>query len=752
MRRSRWAIVVSGAAFTAVLFLGAAAGLAWALLPPLDPAPYLRAVASGQLLDRGGKTLYVALNREGNWSLPGAADDFSPYLRQATIAAEDQRFHAHPGVDPIAVLRAAWQNIRQGGVASGASTLTMQLVKLEGLDSRRPAGKLAQAVYALRLEKAAEKDAILDAYLNRAPYGMNLIGADAAAWRYFGKRAQTLNLPEAALLAGLPRAPSRLNPLAHPERARERRDYVLRRMHAEGFIDATQRDQALAAPVNAAWRDFPRHAPHLAVPLAAPLAAGERVTLTLDQALQARLETLLPHYLKRFNGSISNGALLVVDVETGDLLARVGSAGFFATPGGGQVDSCLAPRSPGSTLKPFLFGWAMERQLLYPSEVLLDEVLDYGGYNPGNFDGLFNGPVTATEALRYSLNVPSVALLGRSGVAGFHDWLGKAGMTTLHRTPEEYGLGLVLGNCEARLEELARLYLSIASLGERNELRLTGAEPPQPAIFSPEVCRMLYAMLAQPFPEELSPGLTRTGGNALPVCWKTGTSTGYHDAWTFAFNRHYLVAVWLGNNSGATARQLIGARAALPLASRIFRELPPKNGPAWPAPEASDKEVAMCALSGLPATEGCPETARWRLPASFWRSRVCALHPVSRLGIAARAERPAGPASWDLATLAARPTGEVAATPIRALGITVPANGAEFLLTGVDGGDQVRLQSTLGESEAVHWYVDDRYLGASGPDAPIFWALTSGAHRVTCVAHDGRTASARFTVARPGNT
>ena len=735
----------------AVIAMSGAALLAgWWFLPPLDPAPYFQTVASGQLLDRDGRPLYLALNGEGNWSLPRRPKEFSPFLIQATLAAEDQRFYTHPGVDPVAVLRAALQNVLEGGVASGASTVTMQLIKLGGHDSRSVRGKVGQAVRALRLEKAVAKADILAAYLNRAPYGMNLIGADAAALRYFGKTAETLNLPEAALLAGLPKAPSRLNPLAHPDRARARRDHILRRMHAEGYIDAAKRDWAIGTPVAAVWHDFPRLAPHLAAPLASRLAKGEAVRLTLDHGLQSRLESALPHYLKRFNGSITNGALLVADVATGEVLARVGAADFFGTPGGGQVDACRAERSPGSTLKPFIYGLALETQQLYPSEVLLDDVLDYGGYNPGNFDGLFNGPVTATEALRYSLNVPAVALLERVGAARFHGWLRGAGLGTLHRTSAEYGLGLALGNCEVRLDELARLYLSVASLGEQNTLRLLGDEAERPAPLSPEVCRMLYDMLAQPFPAELSEGLTRRDGNAARVCWKTGTSTGYHDAWTFAFNQHYLVAVWLGNNSGATARELVGARAALPLAAKIFRELPAQSGPSWPGPSPGNAAVRICAQSGLPATAQCPEAALWQLPQSIWRHRTCGLHPATQVGVGVLAERPAGPARWDLAQVNTRTAEADVAGPVsRALGIVVPAQGAEYVLSGVAGGDRLRLATSLGDAEPMHWYMDDRYLGQAGNGTPMYWPLALGEHRATCVAADGRTASVGFVVVAP---
>ncbi len=723
----------------------------WWLLPALDPAPYVSVAHSGQLLDSSGGRLYVSLSAADTWSLPQGDGGVNPYLEQATLAAEDQRFFRHHGVDGLAIARALGQNIRHAGVASGASTLTMQLVKLGGHDSRSVWGKVSQAIGALRLEKSLSKAEILAAYLNRAPYGMNLIGVEAAAWRYFGKSAQSLTLSEAALLAALPKAPSRLNPLAHPERARDRRNYVLRRMLKDGYIEAAVCERALATPVTVAWHDFPRSAPHLGVYYADALSRGESVKLTLDGGIQRNLEAQLPHYLKRFNGAITNGAVMVVDVSSGALLARVGSASFENTPGGGQVDGCRALRSPGSTLKPFLYGYAMAQQQLYPSEVLLDDVLDFGRYAPGNFDGIFNGPVTATEALRYSLNVPAVALLERVGVAGFHQFLRSEGLTSIDRKPSDYGLGLALGNCEVSLEDLSRLYLSVASLGRQNALRIESDGPRGGGerVLDGGISRLLYDMLVQPFPDDVSRGLQRREGNDPPVCWKTGTSTGYHDAWTFAFNQHYLVAVWLGNNDGRGARQLVGARAALPLAGAVFRGLPVTRGAAWP-PSPAGKTVSLCATSGLPARETCPERTHLVLPKGMWTNRTCTLHVQSQTGLNVVASRPVQATEWDLSTVEARTVspsgGSVGATMVR---INSPPAGSAYVLSGVPQGDRIPLSVHGALSEPLHWFMDGRYLGKVDGGERLDWPLMPGEHTVTVQLVGGGSDSSTFTVLLP---
>lgn len=440
--------VSRGRKYARALLAGIAlAGASAAVLPRLqlaglDPAPYLGVEASGEMLDRSGRLLHAFLNRSDQWSFPRDLDAISPHLVHATIAVEDQRFRRHPGVDPVAVLRAVWQNARSGGVRSGASTLTMQVVKQVDSGSRSLRNKLGQAVQAVRLERRATKDEILGAYLNRAPYGLNLVGCEAAARRFFGKPAKELTLPEAALLAALPKAPTALMPLEHPEAALARRDYVLTRMRREGYISQADYQRAINEPLGARWHDFPRLAPHLAMRLRPGPDGGRRLATTLDYSIQARAERYVEESLKSFDNEVTNAAVLVVDAPTASVLAWVGSADFFDTPGGGQVDACRAARSPGSALKPFTYALALERNLLYPSEMLLDDSLDYGLYNPENYDGKYRGLVSASYALRRSLNVPAVMVLNRVGGEATHGFLKRIGLSTLPRSAEYYGLGL----------------------------------------------------------------------------------------------------------------------------------------------------------------------------------------------------------------------------------------------------------------------------------------------------------------------
>lgn len=743
----RRAAVTLAAAVLAPLLLAALARVC-----PSDAARYLDVPRSGELLDRSGVLLHPFLNRDQQWCFARGLDSFSPRLIQATIATEDQRFHRHWGIDPTALARACLENLRHRGIASGASTLSMQVVKLTERMPRSILGKIEQAWGALRLEAGADKTAILNAYLNKAPYGLNLVGAEAAARRYFGKPASELTISEAALLAGLPKSPTAYEPVEHPKQAQARRGHVLRRMRAEGFITPDEFDRALTAPLGAAWHEFPRLAPHLASNLRARLREEPTLTTTLDGGLQARLERKLSKYLGRFEGEVDNAAAIIVDAASASVLARAGGADFFRDGHGGQVDLCQGLRSPGSTLKPFTYALAIENNRLYPAECLLDDTLDLGKYNPTNFEGDYNGLVTATEALQLSLNIPAIMTLERVGADRLQDFLRRAGITTLTKPASYYGLGLTVGDCEVRLDEMVAAYTMLANLGVYRPLRQFENEPETQGtpLLSRGAALALYTMLDQPFPNETDPSLARASGVRTRVCWKTGTSAGFHDAWSFAYNQQYVVGVWVGNTGSGTSKRLVGARAALPLAASLFRMLPASSAPAWP--EAGDdlKRVQVCALSGLPASQWCPAKKEAVIPRSQYTHRRCDVH-CPQPGQDRVAERwPGSSKGWDLASITnpvSVSRGENAAAEQRvALRIKAPSNKAQYILTGEPGGDRIRLDASLDGQTLLHWYLDERYLGSSGQEMPMFLNLAPGQHKVTCLAPDGATDSVSFEV------
>ena len=722
------------------------------VLIPIDTQHYLSVGASTQVLDRDGRLLYAFLNADEQWQFARPLDEISPYLVKATIAAEDQRFWDHPGVDAIAILRAAGQNAARARIHSGASTITMQVVKqADGLD-RSFADKLLQAWRALRLEHHAGKREIIDAYLNRAPYGLNLVGCESAARRYFGKPANELTLSEAAALAALPKSPVGLMPLKFPRALLARRDYVLDRMADERFISADECRRAKSESLGAAWHDFPQLAPHLAMRLAANMQPGDCARTTLDFGLQESTERGAAEALKQFDHDVTNVAAIIVDTSTAQILARVGSADFYGTPGGGQVDACRAPRSPGSALKPFTYALGVERNVLYSSEMLLDDSLDYGLYNPENYDGKYRGLVSATYALRRSLNVPAVTVLDRLGYDDLHRFLVSAGISTLVKPADYYGLGLTLGNCEVRLDELTAAYCALANLGEYRPLQEIVSQPVRSArVLSQGACLSVYAMLDQEFPQEFQRDMVRAQGYLPRTCWKTGTSTGNHDAWAFVFNRQYLVGVWLGNNDARSSKYLVGARAALPLAADLFRALPRKTSPDWPDAHENLREVKLCADTGLPASAWCPHTATATLPATQFLNRRCDVHypntdggdkPVQRWPVSAK--------GWDLAKVDA----SVDVTPgddsrKEGLRILNPTNNAEFVLAREPNSDRIRIRSSADDSADIHWYLDGQHIGETKPAGRLFLDLTEGAHKLTCLAPSGATDSVAFTVNAP---
>ncbi|MFP4581087.1 MAG: penicillin-binding protein 1C [Candidatus Sumerlaeia bacterium] len=744
-------------AVVGMLALGAAI-LAW----PMRTQRFLQANASGELHDRKGRLLYAFLNENEQWCFPRSLDRINPHLQAATIAAEDKRFRSHPGVDPFSIIRAMGQNLGKRRIVSGASTLTMQTVKLGGIASNSIPGKIRQTLGALRLELRTSKDQILEAYLNRAPYGLNLVGCEAASRRYFGKPARELALHEAALLAALPKSPNGLMPLKNPRAAMQRRNFILHRMLEEGFITETQQEEAVKKFLGASWHDFPALAPHLAIRMRPLMDARRQLSSTIDFTIQTQCENMLRNHLAPYSGQIDNGAIMVIDPEGMEVLAEVAASDFFGE--GGQFNNCRAHRSPGSTLKPFFYALALEHNCLYPTERLLDDTIDYGLYSPRNFDGLFRGIVSADQALRQSLNVPAIIVMERLGNPKAYTFFEDAGMSTFRLPAEDYGLGLALGNCEARLDELMVAYGVLANGGFYQEPRYVKGTPERPPVqlIDPGVVVALQNMLEKNLPDEIDAGLMGTTDIRPSACWKTGTSTGNHDAWTFVFNRHYIVGVWLGNSNGDPSSHLVGASAALPLAGRIFRSLPPKSRPALIEAPEKTKNISVCTRTGLPASQWCPFTEEVMVSREQYVHRRCDVHfPATAADVACGrtfSERwPGAARGWDLANVqeSSLPisrkenSGSDSIAPKHALEILNPTHDAEFVLTGEERGDTIRLRSSLDRESEVFWYLNDRFLGKASPAKPLYLNLTRGKHKIVCMNPAGQTRRAVFKVVAP---
>jgi len=584
--------------------------------PP--PRPAANAGGATVVTAADGTPLRAFADDGGVWRYPATPESVSPLYLEALLGYEDRWFYRHPGINPLALLRAAGQWLRSGGVVSGGSTLTMQVARiLDGRDTRSLGGKLRQMARALQLEARLSKRQILQLYLERAPFGGTIEGVEAASWAYLGKPASRLSHAEAALLAVLPQAPSRLRPDRHPQAARAARDKVLARMRALGDWSAQDVADARIEPVVARSLHVPVHAALLAQRLRQAQPGAQRIATTLDADLQRALEERVTAYFAALPPRTS-AALLVVDNASMQARAYVGSVEFGDRDRLGHVDMVRAWRSPGSTLKPFLYGMALDDGLIHSESLLVDAPQDFGGYRPGNFGEAFNGPVGAATALRLSLNVPAVDLLDRVGPARFAARLDHAGIPLRFPRGARPNLALILGGTGVRLEDLVGAFAAFQRGGAAAQVRYTPGQPlRERRVLSPGAAWIVREVLqANPRPGQAR-AVFDTGARP-PVAWKTGTSYGFRDAWAIGGTRRYTVGVWVGRPDGTPLPGQYGAITALPLLFETIDSLPRAPGDADPLPRpASVDRVEACWPLGLAAADTPPALCQRRVQA--WR-------------------------------------------------------------------------------------------------------------------------------------
>ncbi|EXJ15568.1 penicillin-binding protein 1C [Imhoffiella purpurea] len=559
----------------AILPPGLGQGLGWFLerlaVPDLHPP------TSALMLDRQDRLLRPFTVDDGRWRLPVALDAVDPGYLAMLTAVEDRRFREHAGVDPLALVRAAWQWLSQGHIVSGGSTLSMQLARLlEGRGTRSLSGKLSQILTALALERRFDKNAILRAYLTLAPYGGNIEGVRAASLAWFGKEPRRLSAAESALLVALPQAPEARRPDRDPDAARRARDRILARVHDLGLIDRIALSAALREPVPTRRRPFPVHAAHLTwhEHRAHPDLATQRLAIDLD--LQSGLERLAEEAARRLGPKVSM-AILVVDHRNGDVVAAVGSADPFDDGRRGYIDMTRALRSPGSTLKPLIYGLAFEDGVAHPESLIEDRPAGFSGYVPTNFDREFLGTVTVRRALQLSLNVPAVRLLDAVGPVRLVARMRRAGADPRLPDASPAGLAIGLGGVGLTLRDLVGIYAALArggravdlrenltpALGERGGgRRSVNGNPP----VLDERAAWTVASILRGVP---TPSRTRADG----IAFKTGTSYGYRDAWAIGFDGRWVAGVWTGRPDGAPVPGLIGIESAAPVLIDVFARL-----------------------------------------------------------------------------------------------------------------------------------------------------------------------------------
>ena len=609
-------------------------------------------------------------------------------LHQAILTSEDRWFYYHYGINPVSIATAFYDNLKAGEVVRGGSTITMQLARLMEPKARNIPNKLIEMFRALQLEHTYSKSEILTFYFNMLPYGGNIVGTAAASRFYFNKPQHTLSLGEAALLAAIPNAPERLRPDRFPENARKAREKVLNRLLARRQISKQQWQEAVQEPIPHKRHPLPFKAPHLSRMLVKEnrwkkfgvtnpshnWKTDGRIYTTIDAKVQETAVRILCEYLDaerkpslRGSHSTSTGAIVVMDTQSRHILAMVGSHDFFDRRALGQINGTLAPRSPGSALKPFVYALAMEEGLITPETLLFDVPVTYAGYEPVNYDGKYNGYVTARQALARSLNVPAVNLnarlenrtanttpiqdhKARVGGSTLHAFLKRAGISTLEPA-RKYGLSMVLGGCEVNLLELTTLYAGLANMGEfgryqltlpRNSSQKNGNQPTAKSehsespeshftqrLLRKETSFIITEMLTNsqlPTNTVRNPEAFERTMNLPKIAWKTGTSYGHRDAWCIGYSPKLTIGVWLGNFDGKGAPMLSGTDAATPILFALFTALTGQDTHRWFTEPEQLKTRRVCALSGAPVSSHCPAHKEDVYIPGISSVAVCAIH------------------------------------------------------------------------------------------------------------------------------
>ena len=693
MTRGTWQLRLYAGLLCGLLLVNAAGFTVTETLRRLGPVPLGDGIAYSTLVvDRGGRLLRPFITPDGYWRLPVSSAEVDPRFIAMLVAYEDKRFHAHNGVDPRALARAAWQALANGRIVSGGSTLTMQVARLlEPRPQRRLADKIAEMIRALQIERRLTKTEILDLYLALAPYGGNIEGMRAASLAYFGKEPKRLSTAEAALLVALPQAPEWRRPDRHPQRAEAARNRVIARLAGQGLVNA---DQAQAASAEAAPKGrlaFPMLAAHVAERLARQAPPGSVQQTSIDRGLQSALETLARERAIAIGSGVA-AAILVADNRTGEVRAHVGGTGFFDQVRAGQMDLASALRSPGSTLKPFIYGLAFEDGVVHPETLIDDRAIRYGAYAPENFDDSFHGTVTVRTALQQSLNVPALQVLNAVGPGRLAARLGNAGVRLVLPDNAGPGLAVGLGGAGVRLTDLATLYVALARGGEPVALswhieERRGAKPLR-RLLEPAASWMIGDVLrGAPTPQNA------LGGQ---IAFKTGTSYGYRDAWAVGYDGATTIAVWVGRPDGAAVSGVVGRLAAAPILFEAFQRLGPARQPLGPAPAGT--VIARTA----------------ELPAALQRFRPGALPQV-----ASKAQGESPPA------------------------IAFPPDGARIEL----GSEPALSLKVLGGTPPFTWLADGVPIATREFRRDTFWdAALKGFARLSVIDAKGQTATARVRV------
>ena len=582
--------------------------------------------------DRNEELLGARIASDGQWRFP-PRNTTPEKIKECLITFEDKHFYHHWGVNPFAIGRAFYQNVKNKRIVSGGSTLTMQTIRLARNESRTFREKLIEMIWATRLEFRASKEEILSMYISHAPFGGNVVGLDAAAWRYFGHSADDLSWAESAMLAVLPNAPAMIHLSKGRKTLLDKRNRLLKQLLEKKTIDSSTYELAISEPLP----DEPHPLPHIAPYLVSRFYQernGEYSRSTINKGIQTQVEDLAERWSNEFGRSdIRNLAILVIDIPSNQVVAYCGNVHFDRKQGGNQVDVIQAPRSTGSILKPFLYYAMLQEGSLLPDMLLPDVPVNINGFTPQNFSMQFEGAVPASEALARSLNIPAVTMLQRYGVPKFHSFLQQIGLKTINRSSSHYGLSLILGGAEATLWDVTNAYAmmgrSLLQLPQRScslllpTSRITeSTDPFQPGA----VWQTFDALKEVNRPEEID---WKSIPSMQTIAWKTGTSYGFRDAWAVGVTPRYAVGVWVGNATGEGKPGLVGAQTAGPVLFDIFNLLPSSSW--FTRPVGIFVEAEVCRKSGHLKGRFCDETDTLLVLPAGLRTEACPYHHLVTL-------------------------------------------------------------------------------------------------------------------------
>ena len=722
------------------------------------------------VLDRDGALLNAYLSPDEKWRMRSPLEEVPEELVKALLAKEDRWFYYHPGVNPVAIVRAAWSNVTSGKRVSGASTITMQVARMLEPKARSWGGKLWEAFRALQLEWHYSKREILEMYLSNLPFGGNIEGVKAASFLYLNRPPDRLSLSQCILLTVIPNRPNSLRPDLHPQAAIAARNaWIDRFAEMETF---SKPDLAVASGEAIPQKRFGIHAraPQFCE-LVRQRYAGERLPTTLDLGLQMATQRLLRNHVARVRAQgIHNGAVLVLDNASQEVRAYCASADFADKAAQGEVNAITALRSPGSTLKPLLYASAFDQGLLSPKRVVKDLPTKFAGYTPVNYNRQFQGQVTVEDALRHSLNLPAVRCLQRLGLHDFVAQLVASGFQGVARQAKDLGLSVALGGCGATLEELVRLYSAYAHGGLQMPLRYLKGRPgngPRVRICSPEAAFLLADILSGLERPDL-PGDLVDRTKLPKIAWKTGTSFGRRDAWAIGFNPRYTIGVWMGNMDGSSVPVMSGGRTAVPLLVDLFNAIDFDQEKAWfPQPKGLVRRK-VCSATGLLPADFCTHTSWDYHIHNVSSQKVCdryreiftdsaatvqyctACLPVSgyqRLRIPLLDAELMHWYTQQKVVIIRPPAHNPACEGVFYTAgprIISPEKGDEYF---VQAGQELLLQAAVEPDATTHyWFVNEQYLGATAAGARLFFAPKTGRQEIACMDDKGRIESIFITV------